>query len=218
MAVVPARRLAVVPEDVSFGVAATLPIAGTTAIRILDLGGTLVGHRVLITGAAGGVGTMAVQLASIGGSEVTAVVGSPDRAQGITELGASKTVFEAADAESPFRLILESVGGASFESALEKVAAHGLIVSYGNSSDTPARYQFETMYHANGAKVEFFFNYQTTDENLAETLRRLVNLVARLQLKPAIGFSEEWDRTPDALARLRARQIFGKAVLHIPSP
>jgi NADPH:quinone reductase len=58
---VPNRRMAVLPDEVGFPEAATLPVAGLTALRALRHGGALVGRRVLITGAAGGVGTLAVQ-------------------------------------------------------------------------------------------------------------------------------------------------------------
>ena len=65
---VPSHRMAVLPETVSFSQAATLPVAGLTALRTLRHGGALVGRRVLITGAAGGVGTLAVQIAARSGA------------------------------------------------------------------------------------------------------------------------------------------------------
>jgi NADPH:quinone reductase len=64
LAAVPARSLAPVPAKVGDTHAATLPTAGLTALRALEPGGLIVGKRVLVTGAAGGVGRMAVQLAS----------------------------------------------------------------------------------------------------------------------------------------------------------
>ena len=79
---VPAHRMAVLPDSVSFAQAATLPVAGLTALRTLRHGAPLLGKRVLITGAAGGVGTIAVQLAARSGARVTAVVGRAERAAG----------------------------------------------------------------------------------------------------------------------------------------
>ncbi len=64
----PTDRLAVLPENVNFAQAAALPMAGHTALRILRLGEMLLGKRVLITGAAGGVGSFAVQLAALQGA------------------------------------------------------------------------------------------------------------------------------------------------------
>jgi NADPH:quinone reductase-like Zn-dependent oxidoreductase len=68
----PLSRLAPLPEAVSFAAAATLPIAGLTALRALRLGGALLGRSVLITGATGGVGHLAVQLAARSGARVGA--------------------------------------------------------------------------------------------------------------------------------------------------
>ena len=79
---VASHRMAVLPDNVSFSQAATLPVAGLTALRTLRHGAPLLGKRVLITGAAGGVGTLAVQLAARSGARVTAVVGRPERAVG----------------------------------------------------------------------------------------------------------------------------------------
>ena len=63
-AAVPTQRIAVLPDTVSFAAAAALPVAGLTALRTLRHGALLLGKRVLITGAAGGVGHLAVQLAA----------------------------------------------------------------------------------------------------------------------------------------------------------
>src|SRR5262245_24299353 len=70
---VPVDRIAVLPDDVSFVSAATLPVAGTTALRTLRLGGDLAGQRVLITGASGAVGRFQIQIAREQGASVTAV-------------------------------------------------------------------------------------------------------------------------------------------------
>ena len=63
----PSHRVAALPDDVAFADAAALPVAGLTALRALREGGDLLGRRVLITGATGGVGSFAVQLAVAGG-------------------------------------------------------------------------------------------------------------------------------------------------------
>ena len=76
-AAVPAHRMAVLPDNVRFEDAAALPVAGLTALRTLRHGAPLLGKRVLITGAAGGVGHLATQIAARSGARVTAVVGQP---------------------------------------------------------------------------------------------------------------------------------------------
>ncbi len=106
-------RMAVLPDTVSFAAAATLPVAGLTALRTVRLGGALLGRRALITGAAGGVGQFAVQLAALSGAEVTGVVGRAERATGLRERGAAAVITNIQEANGLFDLILESVGGAS---------------------------------------------------------------------------------------------------------
>jgi NADPH:quinone reductase len=69
----PHSRVAVLPDGVSFAQAATLPVAGLTALRALRLGGTLLGRTVLVTGASGGVGHLAVQLAARPGTQVAGI-------------------------------------------------------------------------------------------------------------------------------------------------
>jgi NADPH2:quinone reductase len=79
---VPVDRLAVLSGSVGFSEAAALPVAGLTALRALRLGGLLLGRRVLVTGASGGVGRFAVQLAALSEARVSGVAGSPERGEG----------------------------------------------------------------------------------------------------------------------------------------
>lgn len=87
---VPAARL--VPDGLTVEWAATLPTAGLTALRMLRMAGDLAGASVLVTGAAGGVGRFAVHLARRFKAEVTAMVGRPERGEGLAALGAAKVV------------------------------------------------------------------------------------------------------------------------------
>ena len=73
----------------------------------------------LVTGAAGGVGRLAVQLANLAGAEVTAVVGRPERRTGLVQLGAADVVVGIEAATGRYDLILESVGGNSMRTASE---------------------------------------------------------------------------------------------------
>ena len=100
---VPTHAIAVIPDGVSDAAAAVLPIAGLTAWRALEMGGLLLGSRVLVTGAAGGVGRLAIQLANLA-ADVTAVVGRPERRTGLVQLGAADVVvgIEAATVLCPF--------------------------------------------------------------------------------------------------------------------
>src|SRR5579862_3637094 len=136
-AVVPSHRMAALPENVPFAAAASLPVAGLTALRTLRHGAPLLAKRVLITGAAGGVGNLAVQLAARSGARVTAMVGRPERAQVLDGLGAAAVVTRIEDAPGRFGLIHEAAGGASLKAAIGLVAHRGTVVAYGNSSGEP---------------------------------------------------------------------------------
>ncbi|MGE6737712.1 zinc-binding dehydrogenase, partial [Streptomyces sp. NPDC059900] len=88
--------LATVPESVDLADGAAPGIAGVTALRVLRTR-SLLARNVLITGASGGVGHFAVQLAALAGARVTALVGSPDRAAGLSELGADQVLTDLAE-------------------------------------------------------------------------------------------------------------------------
>jgi NADPH:quinone reductase len=129
---VPTSQLAATPATVSDAEAATLPTAGLTALRSLELGGLLLAKCVLVTGATGGVGQYAVQLAALAGAVVSALVRNVDeRKAQLKDLGA-ETVIDSVQGE--FDLIVDAVGGATFAAAIEHLAPHGLVVNLATTS------------------------------------------------------------------------------------
>jgi NADPH:quinone reductase-like Zn-dependent oxidoreductase len=207
------NRVAELPEAVSFEAAATLPIAGMTALRALRLGGQLLGRRVLVSGAAGGVGRFAVELASGNGASVTGVAASPERAKGLKDLGASEVVTDIKEARGPFDLILESVGGPSLSAAVNLVAADGVIVIYGNSSGQPSSLGF-TDFTGRPVRLHAFYVYRSGEPpSFGSDLALLVSLIARSRLHPEIGFKGSWRSPQPAFEALRDRKVNGKAVL-----
>jgi NADPH:quinone reductase len=212
----PTARIAALPDNVSFASAATLPVAGVTALRTLRQGGSLLGQRVLITGAAGGVGRFAVQLAALAGAEVTGVVSHPDRATGLSNVGATAIVANVQEAEGYFDLILESVGGSSLSGAISKVAPGGTIVMFGNSSREETPISFANFVgHAFARIVPFFVYLSGTPASMGEDLAKLVSMVAAGKLKPEIGLEDNWHNVYKAVAALRDRKVNGKAVFHV---
>jgi len=212
----PTARMAALPDSVSFASAATLPVAGLTALRTLRQGGSLLGQRVLITGAAGGVGRFAVQLAALAGAEVTGVVRHPDRAIGLSERGATAVVANILEAEGLFDLILESAGGASLAGAISKVAPGGTVVMFGNSSREQTPISFSNFAGHAGARLLAFFIYESgTPASMGVDLAKLVSLVAAGKLKPEIGLEDSWHNVYRAAAALRDRKVNGKAVFHV---
>jgi NADPH:quinone reductase len=215
-AVVPSHRMAALPDTVSFEAAASLPVAGLTALRTLRHGAPLLGKHVLITGAAGGVGNLAVQLAARSGARVTAVVGGDERAQVLDGLGAAVIVTSIEDAAGRYELILEAAGGASLTAAIARVAAKGVVVIYGNSSGEPAPLDFRVFADHQNARLQGFHYFTSEpEEKFGPDLALLVSLVADGSLRPRI-VEHDWHDIPAAGARLLARGIAGKAVFRIP--
>lgn len=213
---VASHRMAVLSDNVSFAQASTLPVAGLTALRTLRHGAPLLGKRVLITGAAGGVGTLAVQLAARSGARVTAVVGRSERAAGLRELGARETIEGIDKAEGRFGLILESAGGSSLAQAIKLVEAKGTVVVYGNSSGEPTALSFADFRGAPNSRVQSFsYFYSEAEDRFAPDLALLVSLIADGSLKAQIGVQRSWQDFAAVAEQLRERRVAGKAVLMV---
>ena len=213
---VSAHRMAVLSDNVSFAQAATLPVAGLTALRTLRHGAPLLGKRVLITGAAGGVGTLAVQLAARSGARVTAVVGRAERGAGMRELGAREVVAGIDKAQGRFGLILESAGGASLAHAIRLVEPKGTVVVYGNSSGEPTTLAFADFRGAPNSRVQSFsYFYSEAEDRFAPDLALLVSLIADGSLRPLIGVERSWRDIATVAEQLRDRRVAGKAVLMV---
>jgi NADPH2:quinone reductase len=210
---VPAHRLAAIPDDLEYERAAALPMAGTTAANLVRHGGTLLGARVLITGASGGVGHLAVQLAALNGAEVTAVARA-ERAEALRGYGARAVVADAAAPDGLFDLVLESVGGESLTAALEHVAPGGTVVIFGNSSREPAPLDFSAFFGHEEATIRSYFSGRH-EADAGRLLALLLDLVATGRLHVEIGFRGGWDVLNEALDGLSERRFAGKAVLTV---
>ena len=216
-AAVPTSALGTLPEEVSFAAASTLPVAGLTALRTLAVGGSVLGKRVLVTGAAGGVGRLAVQLASRAGAHVTAVAAGPERAEGLQDLGAEDVVNELEPEGEPFDLLLESAGGDSLAAALQRVAAEGTVVSFGDSSRDPVTFEANAFYRNVGARVYAFLIFRDVERSgsAARDLEFLAGLVGRGELDTQVSVESSWGDPAAPLQALMDRRVRGKAVLHI---
>ncbi|MDF2829991.1 MAG: Zn-dependent oxidoreductase, NADPH:quinone reductase, partial [Mycobacterium sp.] len=129
-------NVAVVPDALDFQTAAALPVAGVTALQIVRRLGPVVGRRVLITGASGGVGRLAVQLAARAGAHVVAAVGSVERGVGLRELGADEVVVGLRGV-APVYGVLEHVGGEMLAEAFALLHDGGRVISVGAASGQP---------------------------------------------------------------------------------
>jgi len=214
-AALPSHRIAPIADNVTFAQAAALPVAGLTALRTLRHGAPLLGKRVLITGAAGGVGNLAVQLAVRSGARVTAVVGNRERAGILDGLGAAEIVTDIAEVQGRFELILESAGGPSLTAAIERIAAKGTIVVYGNSSGEPTPFSFRDFAENQNARIQAFHYFTSEpEERFGPDLALLAGLIADGSLRPRI-VEHGWRELSRVGPLLRDRQVPGKAVFHI---
>ena len=216
LAAVDGHRMTVLPDGVSFSAACTLPVAGLTALRCVRLGGAIVGRRVLVTGAAGGVGTLAVQIAARSGAHVTAVVGRADRGTGLRELGAADVVEGIENAPGRYWLILESAGGASLATSIRLVEPRGTVAVYGNSAAAETTLSFADFRGAQNARIQSFFYFTSeAEDRFAPDLALLVRLVEDGSVRPVIGAERSWTEFAEVATALRERRMSGKAVFRV---
>jgi len=214
---VPTNALAELPDKVTFSQAATFPVAGLTALHALAKGGSLLGRRVLITGATGGVGDFAVQLARLGGAHVTAAVRRADQAAAVRQLGAHEvTVGDDIPATPKYDLVIESVGGRTLGTALAALERGGVCVTLGVSASAEVTFDTRTFFAAGRTQLYGFYVFtELGREPAAIGLRRLADLVAAGQLAPHISVERPWAEIAQVAADLMARKYPGKAVLTV---
>src|SRR4029077_13547733 len=118
------EALGVVPDSVDLAEAAALPVAGLAALQAIRAGmleAPVKGARVLVTGASGGVGRFAVQLAAYGGGHVIAVTADAGRTAELADLGAEEVITDVAQLDEAVDLVLDSVGGPSLVAAWDRL-------------------------------------------------------------------------------------------------
>ena len=208
----PTENLAVLPDSVDFGAAAALPAAGVTALQAVRALGPVLGRRVLITGASGGVGRFAVQLAARAGAHVIAAVGSAARGSGLTSLGAAEVVVGLAQVTDPVFGVLDNVGGQMLAEALALVAEGGSLQSVGMASNMPSTINFEQERRTGVRKRLEPFTVRTP---FGPDLHDLVTLLAAGELDPQIGLRGSWEDMSAAAEALLDRRVAGKAVLDV---
>ncbi|CAA9492534.1 MAG: hypothetical protein AVDCRST_MAG13-1813 [uncultured Solirubrobacteraceae bacterium] len=211
---VPTKTLAALPEGCSDAQAATLPVAGLTALRALEVHGMVLGRRVAVTGATGGSGRFAVQLAALAGADVTALVRSPDRADELRGLGAGEVVQEL---DGTYDCIVDAVGGPTLGQALQHVAPGGTVVSFA-STETETTFPTRALFgRAPGARLYglFIFDEVARGTSGARELALLAELVAAGRLDGNVTHEASWREAGAAATALTDRTITGKAVLRV---
>ena len=219
-AAVPGGALAELPEAVSFLQAATLPVAGLTALFALRKAGSLLGQRVLVTGASGGVGDFAVQLARISGAG--AVVGITNHAEYVAmvrEAGASEVVVgdaAAAKAFGPYALICDGVGGDVLSAVTAMLAPGGVCVTYAATLQPEIKVDLRALVQTPPASLTALLVLgMLREEPAGRGLKVLALLLASGQLQPHIDVVAPWEEVAEVSQRLIDRKFAGKAVLQV---
>lgn len=217
---VPTESLAALPDAVSFAQAATLPVAGLTALYVVEHGGSLLDRNVLITGASGGVGQFAVQIARAAGARVTAVV-HQERSKAVAEEAGAHRVLVSADAADaapfgPYDLIAESVGSAALGNALAMIAPGGTCVTFGPTAGAQITFDVSKFYMVGGASLYGFILFHELRARPAGVgLARLARFVADGRLRAPIAVEAPWTEIGAHARLLWERRYTGKAVMHI---
>lgn len=214
--------IAVIPAGVTDAQAATLPVAGLTALHALRKGGLLLGRKVLVNGATGGVGQVAIQLAAASGARVYSHIRREAQRALVETSSTGGVIFgptlEAARPSGPFDLIIDSVGGSALSAAMTMLRKKGSCVTLGRSEGEQVSFNVAGLFNAPGASLQSFvlFDDITATESAADGLALLLRLVEQGVLKPAIGIEAPWTEVATVARQLIDRGFAGKAVLHLP--
>jgi NADPH:quinone reductase-like Zn-dependent oxidoreductase len=203
----PVHAMAKAPASLDLQDAAGLVVAGMTAWQALfDHGGLEAGQRVLIHAAAGGVGSMAVQLAKWKGAHVIAT-GGPDNAGFVSELGAdeyidyTKTKFE--DVVQDVDLVLDTLGGETAEKSRKCLKAGGILVSVVGPPDVAA-------FEAEGKRATMF----GMQPQVAQ-LEKLRDLIEDNRLNLVVSTELPLERTAEAIAESIKGHARGKIIVKV---
>jgi NADPH:quinone reductase-like Zn-dependent oxidoreductase len=140
-----------------------------------------------------------------------------ERGQRLADLGAAHVVQDVADAEGPFDVVLESVGGETFSVALSRLAPAGTVLWFGQASLQPLTLSFFDLLGISPVTIKHFPHWVSTTSD-GDDLATLVDLVATDRLHPEIGRIADWAETATVLDDLTSRRIRGNAVLTVTAP
>ena len=226
LAAVNQRAMIEIPTGVSDQQALCMLVQGSTAWHILKTVGHVVpGETVVIHAAAGGVGTIAIQLAKMWGAKVIASTSSPEKAELAKKLGADVTidanaedlaaVMLEANGGKKVNLILEMVGGKTFDASLEVLAPFGRVVTYGMAARTPPSSINPAVLMGGSKTITGFWLSHCfgRKELMNDVINELFQLVVAGKLHPVIGATFPLSKAADAHRAMLARQTTGKIAL-----
>jgi NADPH:quinone reductase len=220
------RALIPIPEQLDFHTAAALPLQGLSAYHILKTMGRLEkGESVLVHAAAGGVGTIAVQLAKLmGAGKVIATASSDEKLALAREMGADvlinytepdweKRVLEATGGKG-VNVALEMVGGEVFNKTVKCLATFGRVVVFGAASGEQSRFYPSSLMARNQSVIGFFLpQIMRKPELLQPSLVELFTYLGAGKLKLTIGGVFPLKEAQKVHTLLQSRKTQGKLIL-----
>lgn len=203
------------------------PLATGAAMHMLTVVAQIApGERILIHGASGGVGSVAIQLSRmLGASAVVATTGNNWKAQAMRDLGATHVVNSSSDyyeerlravvAEGRFDIILNPVGGRLLEKDLACLADFGRLVVFGTMAETAERISPEALYGRNQQLLGFSFGHcrKLRPETIAPTMKKVQDAVLAGSLKILVDTELPLAEAAAAHRLLEERKVIGKVVL-----
>ena len=215
-----------IPDSVSDQEALCMLVQGSTAWHLLKTMGHLEkGQSVVIHAAAGGVGTIAIQLAKLWGAKVIAVTSSDEKAELAKKLGADHLVDAASEDLSKaireanggrgVNLILEMVGGKTFDQSFLALGTFGKLITFGMASRTaPTPIHPGALMHGSKTVAGFWLaNCFGKKELFNDVFEELFNLISDGKLKPVIGATYPLSQAQTAHKSMLARESVGKIAL-----
>ncbi len=216
----PAGYFATLPEGISFEDAATLPVAGLTALRALRHGAPLPGKNTLISPGTGGAGLFAIQLAAREGAHVVASARRPEAEAQLRAAGAHAVVIGEPSAlrdHAPFDVVLESLGGAALATALTSLAPDGIVVHFGQSAAGETTFASSAFYATGGTRLYGFILFHEAEKQpVTADLEYLAGLVARKELATNVEATIAFDDFLSAFERKTSAGRNGKIVVTLP--
>ena len=216
-----------IPDSVTDQQALAMLVQGSTAWHILKTVGHLkAGESVVVHAAAGGVGSVAIQLAKMWGAKVIAVASTEKKRALAKSLGADEVVdsthknlgdaIKAVNGGKRVNIVLEMVGGKTFDQSLEILAPFGRLVTYGMASRTaPSLIQPATLMGGSKTISGFWLSHCFGKKELMnDVIAQLFKLIEEGKLKPVIGEVFPLSQATLAHKSMLARETMGKITLN----
>ncbi len=219
LALVHERAAMPVPEALDWPAAGGFPEVFTTAHDALfTQGGLAAGERLLVHGAAGGVGTAAVQLGRAAGARVTATVRNEDLRGAVEELGATVMGTEGFEDHGPFDVVLELVGAPNLAANLGALATGGRVVVIGIGAGAKAEINLGALMGVRGIVRGSTLRSRPLEEKalaMRAVERHVLPLVEEGAVRVPVAETFELDRAADGYDRFAAGGKLRKVVLTV---